>query len=95
MEIKKYPTTFTKRTIYLAAKNQKNHFNYSFRPALKVKHSDSRVPYGELSGTFGEHRWTVLEEINGVKSGMFLIFDDYSRAALAPLARINYKLTPN
>ena len=26
---------------------------------------------------------------------MFSSFDDQSRAALAPLARINYKLTPN
>ena len=53
------------------------------------------MAYGELSGTFGKQRWIVLGEINDVKSGMFLNSDDYSRAALAPLTRINYKLTPD
>ena len=48
--------------------------------------------HNELSGTFGEQRWIVLEKINGVVSGMFLNFDDYSRAVLA---LINYRLTPN
>ena len=37
----------------------------------------------------------VVEKINRCQEWDVLSFDDYSRAALAPLARINYKLTPN
>ena len=69
----------------------KNLRNYSFRPVLKVKQSDS----GVASGTLGEWKWMIVGKISGVRSGIFSSFNDYIRAALAPLAQICYKRTLN
>ena len=70
------------------------HMNMRFKSYSPFLGSPEATP--EVLAVGGnEWLWRKLSFNFGVRRGMLSIFDDYSRAALAPLARINYKLTPN